>query len=103
MLPIVDRLTQGERETVVVANEGEDYVHIDSTVRRHITRMRSNPRFEETGSGMYGSTEWAKFRIPAADWNPASGAKRAMSEQAKQASAERLAKARSAHGSVNDS
>ena len=94
---IVNGLTGAERETVVVANAGEEFVTIDTTVRRDITRLRKDARFTEVASGHYGTTEYASFRVPRADWNPVSGAKRrlTLTDERRAELAERLKKARS--------
>lgn len=93
---IVSGLTGAERETVVVANEGEEFVTIDTTVRKHITRLRKDARFTEVASGYYGTTEYASFRIRRDEWNPVSGAKRrvTMTDERRAELAERLKKAR---------
>lgn len=73
---MVDSLTAAERETVITTDDASDTVMIWTAQRRHINRMRSKDAFTETGSGHYGSSEWATFTIAADDWNPATGAKR---------------------------
>ena len=89
-------LTPYERETTVNASDGDQLVRIWTAQRRHITRMRRNDSFTETATGYHGGTEWAEFTIPSADWNPASGAKRKrnLTDEQRQALADRLAKAR---------
>ena len=91
-------LTPYERETIVNASDGDGVVRIWTAQRKHITRMRRNDSFAETATGYHGGTEWAEFTIPASDWNPASGAKRKrnLTDEQRQALADRLAKAREA-------
>lgn len=91
-----DSLSSDERETVITVTDADQSVHIWTAQRRHITRMRKHDSFTETGSGYHGTTEWASFTIPARDWNPASGAKRKrnLTDEQRQALADRLAKAR---------
>lgn len=92
-----DSLSSDERETVITVTDADQSVHIWTAQRRHITRMRKHDSFTETGSGYHGTTEWAEFIIPATDWNPASGAKRKrapLTDEQRQALADRLAKAR---------
>ena len=69
-------LTAPERETTVISTDGDDLVTIETAQRRHITRLRKNPAFTEVVAGTYEGTEWARFTIPASEWNPATGAKR---------------------------
>lgn len=86
-----------ERETVVNASDGDDLTRITTGQRRFITRLRKHPSFTEVRTWHEGSTEWAEFTIPASAWNPASGAKRkgsTMSEEQRQAAAERFRLAR---------
>lgn len=64
-----------ERETTVVASDGDGLVRIWTAQRSVITRCRNDVRFTEVGSGFHGSTAWAKFTIPAERWSPVSGAK----------------------------
>ena len=89
-------LTPYERETTVNASDGDQVVRIWTAQRKHITRMRRHDSFTETATGYHGGTEWAEFTIPASDWNPASGAKRKrnLTDEQRQALADRLAKAR---------
>lgn len=91
-------LTPYERETTVNASDGDGVVRIWTAQRKHITRMRRHGSFAETATGYHGGTEWAEFTIPASDWNPASGAKRKrnLTDEQRQALADRLAKAREA-------
>ena len=91
-------LTPYERETTVNASDGDGVVRIWTAQRKHITRMRRHDSFTETATGYHGGTEWAEFTIPASDWNPASGAKRKrnLTDEQRQALADRLAKAREA-------
>lgn len=90
-------LTPHERETIVNATDGDEVVRVWTAQRKHITKLRRNDAFTETASGYHGGTEWAEFAIPATDWNPASGAKRKrapLTEEQRQALADRLAKSR---------
>lgn len=94
----IKHLTAPERETVVNADDDASTVRIWTAQRRYITRLRRNSAFTETATGFHGSTEWAEFTIPAADWNPASGAKRRvnLTDEQRQAAADRLRAAREA-------
>lgn len=85
-----------ERETVVTSTDGDSTVEIFTLQKRYLTRLRGNPAFTEVKSGSIEGQEWGLFSIPAADWNPASGAKRrrTLTEEQRQAAAERLKKAR---------
>ena len=89
-------LTAPERETTVLSTDGDDVVVIESAQRRYLTRLRKNPSFTEVATGTYEGTEWARFTIPARDWNPASGAKRRrnLTDEQRGELRDRLAKAR---------
>lgn len=67
-----------ERETTITGTEADDVLQIWSCRRRHITAMRKHPAFTETETGTIPgtTTEYAKFTIANADWNPASGGRR---------------------------
>ncbi len=84
--------TPYERETVVNASDGDDQVRIWTAQRKYITRLRKNPKAHEVGGGFYGTSEWAEFVIPAAEWNPVSGVKRnvTMTEEQKRVAGDRL-------------
>jgi hypothetical protein len=66
-----------ERETTITTSDADDTVLVWSAQRRHITRMRQHPRFEEVATGIVDGAEWASFRIAANAWSPVTGAKRA--------------------------
>lgn len=86
-------LTADERETTVTSTDGDDLVRIWTCQKKHLGKLRRNPRFTEAVTGFYGTTEWAEFTIPADQWNPASGAKRqgrSMTPEQREAAAERL-------------
>ena len=93
-----DSLSSDERETVITVTDADQSVHIWTAQKRHITRMRKHDSFTETATGYHGTTEWASFTIPARDWNPASGAKRKrnLTDEQRQALADRLARSREA-------
>ncbi len=86
-----------ERETTITTSDADGSVRIWTAQRRHIGRLRRHPKFTEVATGTHDGSEWAEFTIPAADWNPASGAKRErapMSEEQRAQAAARLAAAR---------
>lgn len=92
-------LTAPERETTITATDADELVTIWTAQKRYIGRLRRNKKFTETAHGWHGTTEWAQFTIPATEWNPVSGAKRAtapLSEERRAAMVERLHKARAA-------
>lgn len=70
-------LNAAERETVITVSDADTRVHIWSAQRTAIRRMRRHPRFTEVKSGTTDGSEFAEFTIPASEWNPATGAKRA--------------------------
>ena len=94
-------LEPDERETTISCTDGDAEVRIWTAQRRFITKLRHNPNFTQTGSGYFGSTEWAQFTIPAERWNPATGAKRVRSpltDERREALAKQLEGARGVVG-----
>jgi len=90
-------LTRDEMETSVNVTYNDEYALVWSTIPRHITKMRRNPRFELVREGTTDGSSYAEFRIRNRDWNPVSGAKRnsaPMSPVQRAAAAARLAAAR---------
>lgn len=87
----VKSLTAAERETTVTTSDDAEFVLIWTAQARHITRLRKDAAFEEVASGLFGTSEWAEFRIAADRWSPA-GVKRArkMTEAQKASAAQRL-------------
>lgn len=87
-------MTPHERETTVTVSDGSLYAYIWTCQRKVITKLRKYPdKFDEIDEGEYADgTAWAEFRIPAVNWNPATGAKRnyKMSEEDKSRRAERM-------------
>ena len=94
-------LTADERETTVTATDGDDVVRIWTAQRRFIGRLRRHPKVTEVGTGHFGGSEWAEFTVPASEWNPVSGIKRAgrpMTEEQRAAAVARLHAARKEAG-----
>lgn len=83
-------LNAHERETVINASDGDRLVRVLTHQAKFLGRLRRDDRFTEIRSGHEGTTEWAEFTIPASEWNPVTGAKRRMSEEAKAARILRL-------------
>lgn len=96
--PVLSSLSAVERETTVTATDADDTVRIWTCQKRYLGRLRRHPSFTEVATGFHGSTEWAEFTIAAADWNPATGAKRkvTMTDERKAALADRMRSAREA-------
>lgn len=96
--PVLSSLSAAERETTVTATDADDTVRIWTCQKRYLGRLRRHPSFTEVATGFHGSTEWAEFTIAAADWNPATGAKRkvTMTDERKAALADRMRSAREA-------
>lgn len=88
--------TAHERETVVTQSDGSDVVRIWTAQRTVINRFRGKPDVKVIRSGNDSGTDWMELEIPASRWNLASAVKRrsTMTDEQKQAAAERLAKAR---------
>lgn len=93
-------MNAAERETVVNATDDDEVVRIWTAQRRFITKLRRHPRITELRTGFVDGTEWAEFTVPSDQWNPVSGVKRVstLTDEQKQASAERLATVRLARG-----
>lgn len=90
-----------ERETTVVVGELDGMVRIQTSIRRHITKLRKHSRATEVRTVRVGSSEEVTFEIPAAEWNPVTGIKRkghTLTEEQRAAAAVRLAKAREGAG-----
>ena len=89
-------LTAPERETTIISTDGDDLVTIETAQRRYITRLRKNPRFLEVAQGEFEGSEWARFTVPASEWNPATGAKRKrnLTEEQREELRQRFAKSR---------
>lgn len=74
---MASHLEAAERETTITSTDADREVRIWTCQRKYLGRLRRDRRFTETAGGFYGTTEWAEFTIPAASWNPVTGAKRA--------------------------
>lgn len=65
-----------ERETIITMSDADDLVHIWTSQRRTITKLRKSAKYAEISSGTFDGHPWACFTIPADRWNPVTGAKR---------------------------
>ena len=92
-----------ERETTITGTDADDTLQIWSCRRRHITAMRRHPAFTETETGTIPgtTTEYAKFTIADADWNPATGGRRRR-EMTDEQRAELAARARKNFGKQDE-
>ena len=88
---MITSLTADERETTLTVADGGDFVMIDSTRRKDITALRKRPNVVEVESGFHGSTEWARFMVPAHLYDVARGVKtpRTLSDEQRAILAER--------------
>ena len=88
---MITGLTADERETTLTVADGSDFVLIDSTRRKDITALRKRQNVVEVESGYHGSTEWARFMVPAHLYDVARGVKtpRTLSEEQRAVLAER--------------
>ena len=77
----MENFTAEERETTIRLSDADDLVHIWTAQRPVITKLRKNDAFTETGSGVYGTSPWAEFTIPAERF--AFSAKRLVTEETK--------------------
>lgn len=91
-------LTAPERETVITATDEDPVVKIYTIQRKYITALKKKCPEYLHKEGMYGTTSWAEFHLPADKWSPASGVKRTrtMTDEQRRAVGERLAKGRRA-------
>jgi hypothetical protein len=58
-------LTAPERETIITMNDEDGFAEIWSAQRPIITKLKKNPSATLFEEGMYGSSAWARFRLPA--------------------------------------
>lgn len=91
-------LTAPERETVITASDGQDFVDFYTAQAKVIRRLRKDDRVAIVAEGEFDGTEWVQARVAAHLWSPTGGLKRKvkMSEEQRLAAAERLRKAREA-------
>ena len=92
-------LTAAERETVVQVDDGGELVRLWSAQRPVIRRIQSDSRWTIVETGDDGGSPYISATCLASDWNPLSGMKKRrkpMTDEQKQAAADRLARAREA-------
>lgn len=91
-------LTADERETVVTQSDGSDVVRIWTAQRTVINRFRGKPDVKVIRSGNDSGTDWMELEVPAERWNLAGAVKRRvnMTDEQRQAAADRLRSARTA-------
>ena len=84
----ITSLSADERETTIVACDGDEF---DSSRRRDITALRRRQNVTEVAAGFHGSTEWARFLVPAHLFDVARGVRipRTLSDEQRAALAER--------------
>lgn len=88
-----------ERETVVNASDGDEFVRILTHQARYINRLRKHADATLVREGNEDGTAWAEFTVPADRWSPTSGIKRRsapLSEERKAALKEQLERGRTA-------
>lgn len=61
---MTEALTPPERETMVNACDADDFVTVWSAQRKVITRLRKLACAELLEEGHYGTSAWAKFKLP---------------------------------------
>jgi hypothetical protein len=82
-----------EQETTVAAGRADDVVYVYSTVPKHLRKLRSDKRVTE----LEGDADWGRFEIPADQFDPLRGFKRAsrqLTDEQRLAVAERFRLAR---------
>jgi hypothetical protein len=62
---MAESLTAPERETVVNGCDADDFITVWTAQRPIITRLRKLTCAEVLDEGFYGTTVWAKFKLPA--------------------------------------
>lgn len=84
--------TTAEMETTVVYDHAAQTYRVWSSYRPHISRFKRDTRATLTGEG----EDWASFEIPAEDYDIRNAFRRrvSMSDEQKQAAADRLRAAR---------
>ena len=87
----ITSLSADERETTIVACDGDEFVRIDSSRRKDITALRRRQNVTEVASGFHGGTEWARFLVPAHLFDVARGVRipRTLSDEQRATLAER--------------
>ena len=87
----ITSLSADERETTIVACDGDEFVRIDSSRRKDITALRKRQNVTEVAAGFHGGTEWARFLVPAHLFDVARGVRipRTLSDEQREALAER--------------
>lgn len=87
----ITSLSADERETTIVACDGDEFVRIDSSRRKDITALRKRQNVTEVAAGFHGGTEWARFLVPAHLFDVARGVRipRTLSDEQRAALAER--------------
>ncbi|QUY60868.1 hypothetical protein [Gulosibacter molinativorax] len=86
--------TTTEMETTITYDHAEQKYRVWSSYRPHISRFKKDERARLTGEG----EDWASFEIPASQYDIRNAFKRkvTMSDEQREAAAERLRKARAA-------
>lgn len=89
-----------ERETTIAYSDADDSVSIYTCIKRDLTVLRKNPAFKQVRSGTYkDGTEWGDFLLPVDQFGSVSSLvkrKRNLTDEQRQAVADRLANARKA-------
>jgi len=94
-------LTDAERETIISMSDAGDTAQIYSSQRRIITKLKKNAAAVLLDEGTFEGSAWAKFEMPRALISFRSTTiKREMTDEQRQAAAERFAKYRA--GSANN-
>ena len=97
--------TKGEQETVVTIDREDNVAHIYSNNPAHVRRMLKDDRLTVVDTGEDEiSGLWGNFRSEPGDWNPVTGLKRKrnLSDEQRQAMADRLRTRREAGEDLDD-
>jgi hypothetical protein len=88
-------LTAPERETVVNLNDAEGVCYVYSSQRPIINRLRKHPAARLVEEGVFGSSVWARFELPAEFVTfRLPRAKRELTEEQRDAFRDRMARSR---------
>lgn len=88
-------LSPAERETSITFNDADGIAYITTHQRKIITKLKRNPAFTVTSTGLFEGTEWIQGHMPAelvSFRQPR--AKRELTEDQRQALRDRLSAAR---------
>lgn len=88
-------LTAPERETIIRLNDEDDLANIWTAQRPWITKLKKNPAATLLDEGVFDSSAWAEFEVPASLISVRSKTvKRELTDEQREAMAERMRRVR---------